>query len=408
MVLPSFSNAQRTAEEPSVSVIVPTYLEAENLRALVPRLAAALESAGLRGEIVVVDDDSRDGTEELCAELARVHPLRLVVRRGERGLATAVIRGMREASGEVFVVMDADLSHPPEKVPELVSALSDPAVDIAVGSRYVPGGGIEEDWGRLRRLDSWVATTLARPLTGCKDPMAGFFAVRRSTVEAAQPLEPIGYRILLEIIVRAGCRNIAEVPIFFATRRHGRSKLDLKERIAYLRHLEKLYAFQFGRTARLVRFLAVGASGMVVDLATFAALLGALPVGPSRALAIWVAMTWNFFWNRRWTFADARPRPALAAYALFSASCLLGAAINYAISVSLIRRFEFFDRRKCLAALLGIAAGTGSNYIFSALVAFRSQRKPRPSRWEGRARPDTIAGRSSDRGAGSPWKGNGT
>jgi len=125
--------------ECEVSVIVPTYREAANLPLLIPRLAVGFPSAGYRGEIVVVDDDSQDGTGEVCQELAREYPLRLLVRHGQRGLFSAVLHGMRHAQGEVLVVMDVDLSHPPERVPELVAALADRAVDLAIGSRYVAG-----------------------------------------------------------------------------------------------------------------------------------------------------------------------------------------------------------------------------------------------------------------------------
>ena len=208
--------------------------------------------------------------------------------------------------------------------------------------------------------------------------MAGFFALRRSTFEAARGLEPLGFKILLELLVRARIECVREVPIQFARRKRGASKLSLRETISYLRHLARLYAFRFPGALRLARFLAVGASGMLVDLGAFFLLLRLLPLGLSVALAIWCAMSWNFFWNRRWTFADARPRPFLIQYVLFSGSCLLGAAINWSISVSLIQTVEFFREVKVAARLLGIAAGVASNYTLSALVVFRPEaRTPR-------------------------------
>lgn len=355
-----------------VSVVVPTYREAENLPLLVPRVMAALAEAGLEGEIVVVDDDSRDGTEEACARLAEEHPVRLIVRKDERGLSSAVILGMREAGGEILVVMDADLSHPPEKVPELVDAIRSRHAAFSLGSRYVPGGGTEEGWGFLRWLNSKVATWLALPLVSCRDPMAGFFAIRRSTFEAARDLDPIGYKIGLELMVKCGVREVDEVPIAFAKRVHGTSKLSLREQVDYLRHLGRLYLFRLGPLARPAQFLAVGATGMVIDLTAFRLLdAAAVPVEIARALAIWTAMTWNFFLNRRFTFSDARRDSPLRQYLLFCGSCLIGALVSWTISVSLIRGTPYFGRHPIRAAIIGIVGGTVSNYILALKVAFR-------------------------------------
>src|SRR5947209_774661 len=149
---------------PDVSVIVPTYCEADNLPLLVPRIAAACPGA----EVLIVDDDSPDATAAVCAGL----PVHLLVRKGGRGLASPVLYGMRQARGDVFVVMDADLSHPPETIPALVDAIRSGA-DFAIGSRYVRGGRTDASW--WRRLTSRVATLLARPLTTARDPLAGFF-----------------------------------------------------------------------------------------------------------------------------------------------------------------------------------------------------------------------------------------
>ena len=237
------------AVRPGVSVVVPTYREAENLPELVGRLAAALEP-GHRWEVVVVDDDSRDGTAEICAALAADHPLRLVTRVGERGLATAAVRGLTEATGAVRVVMDADLSHPPEAVPALVAAVTGPgAADFAIGSRYTPGGAVDAGWGPLRRLNSKAATVLARGLTAAADPLAGFFALRAETFEACPPLDPVGYKIGLELLVKAGVRAVAEVPITFRDRTRGSSKLTVAQQLAYLRHLGRLYGYRAARRA---------------------------------------------------------------------------------------------------------------------------------------------------------------
>jgi dolichol-phosphate mannosyltransferase len=234
-----------------VSVIVPTYREAENLPVLVKALGESLARLPGGYEVIVVDDNSRDGTEEACAELAQSYPLRLLVRRTERGLASAVVHGIEAARGRFLVVMDADLSHPPEAVPALVAPLRADEADFVIGSRYVAGGSTEEGWGVYRWLNSKVATLLAWPLARARDPMAGFFALPRDLFESAARLDPIGYKIGLELLVKCRCRRVVEVPIHFRNRLHGQSKLSLREQVNYLRHLLRLYRFRLGgRTAR--------------------------------------------------------------------------------------------------------------------------------------------------------------
>jgi dolichol-phosphate mannosyltransferase len=227
-----------------VSVIVPTFREADNLPVLVAAIHDALSRQKTTYEIVIVDDDSRDGTEGVCADLARRYPLRLLVRRNERGLASAVVSGMRAAKGTYLVVMDADLSHPPQAIPSLLQPLRSGLADFVIGSRYVKGGSTEEGWGLHRWLNSKFATLLAWPLARARDPMAGFFALRRALFESAGTLDPIGYKIGLELLVKCRCRRVVEVPIHFRNRLHGHSKLNLREQINYLRHLGRLYRFR--------------------------------------------------------------------------------------------------------------------------------------------------------------------
>lgn len=228
---------------PDVSVIIPTYREALNLPLLIPRVAEALTQAGLRGEILVVDDNSPDDTVAVCEQLAARYPVRLIVRTTERGLSSAVLHGLRQARGGVMVVMDADLSHPPEAVPELIHVLRADEADFVIGSRYVRGGSTDERWGLYRWLNSQVARLLAWPLTAARDPLAGFFALPRATWERARALDPVGYKIGLELLVKCGCRRVREVPIEFRDRVHGTSKLSWREQVNYLRHLGRLYSW---------------------------------------------------------------------------------------------------------------------------------------------------------------------
>lgn len=356
-----------------VSIIVPTYREAANLPLLVPRIAVALEQAGLRGEILIVDDNSPDDTPAVCAELAQQYPVRLETRLTERGLSSAVLHGMRLATGDVLLVMDADLSHPPEKIPELVAALGEAETDFVIGSRYVTGAATDEDWGLFRKLNSRGATWLARPLTKAADPMAGFFALRRMTFEAAAPLDPIGYKIGLELIVKCHCRNIREVPIVFADRVHGESKLSLKEQLNYLRHLTRLYKHNYPFVATFTQFALVGLTGMAVDLACLTELLRWLPFSAARGLSIWMAMTWNFLLNRRFTFAASRGDSPFWQYPLFCIGCLAGAFVNWTVSLALMTGMPVFADQPIAASLVGIVAGTAINFVLSKHVAFRKR-----------------------------------
>jgi putative flippase GtrA len=178
------------------------------------------------------------------------------------------------------------------------------------------------------------------------------------------------YKIGLELLVKAGCRKIAEIPISFRDRLHGHSKLTLTEQINYLRHLLRLYKFKLGRAFCPLQFVLVGGTGMMVDVAAFMMLLHFVPLIASWAMAIGTAMTWNFLLNRRFTFSEARQQPILAQYFLFCLLCLIGGMMNWTVSVRLCSTFAFFDRWKLLAALCGVVAGTTFNYVLSSRVVF--------------------------------------
>ena len=226
----------------SVSVIVPTYKEADSLPALLDRLSALREATLPDLRVLIMDDDSGDGTEALIAGRGE-RWVTLVVRKEDKGLSQAVVDGFERGKGDVLVCMDADLSHPPERIPDMLEALEGGA-DFVVGSRYVKGGSTADSWGFLRWLNSWVATVLARPFTSIRDPMSGFFALRRETFQAAKRLNPIGYKIGLELIVKCKCKKVVEIPIHFSQREFGESKLNLRQQLLYLNHLCRLAAFK--------------------------------------------------------------------------------------------------------------------------------------------------------------------
>ncbi len=236
------SHAENRA--PQVSIVVPTFHEAANIPTLCERLFNALAACNIDAELIVVDDNSRDGTIEAVAELALRFPIRIIVRETERGLSSAVVAGFKAARANVLVCMDADLSHPPERVPDLVKPVTQGEIDFCVGSRYVVGAGIEESWGALRVLNSNIATWLARPLTELRDPMAGFFCTTKAVFDRAceKGLTPLGYKIGLEIAVRGQVQRTREVAIQFSDRHSGTSKLGIRQQIEYLIQLAFLYA----------------------------------------------------------------------------------------------------------------------------------------------------------------------
>jgi dolichol-phosphate mannosyltransferase len=195
----------------------------------VPRLAAAL--ALHTWELIIVDDGSPDGTADLAESYADVHPVRVVRRPGKAGLASAVLAGFAQARGDVLLVMDADLSHPPEAVPRLAAAIENGA-DLAVGSRYVRGGGTE-DWPFRRRIVSRAACLLGNVLVPIRDCTSGFFAIRTSALEGVK-LNPIGFKIGFEVMARGRYKRAVEIPYVFRDRELGKSKFGRREVMEYL------------------------------------------------------------------------------------------------------------------------------------------------------------------------------
>jgi len=364
---------------PDVSIIVPTYCEVENLPALIPQIDQALKQTSLRYEIVIVDDDSPDGTEDLCQDLSQRFPLRLITRRDERGLASAVVCGLRAALGKILVVMDADLSHPPTAIPDLVTACQSPCCDFSIGSRYVEGGSIDSNWTRFRHLNSQTASWLARGLTKAKDPMSGFFAIKRSTFIKAQEIRPLGYKIGLELLVRCDCRHVAEVPIAFRDRTLGNSKLTLGQQWLYLRHLGRLYPAKYAGLARIARFGLVGLSGMTVDLTSLTLLRSVLSFPLARALAIGLAMTWNFFLHRGYTFRAPAADSTFRQFGKFVGACLYGALVNWMVSMLVVWSLPPIPGRSLFAAALGVMAGSVCNYLFCQRLVFGQSRATKTS-----------------------------
>ncbi len=354
----------------SISVIVPTYKECENLPELIRRIQKIKERNNLNLELIIVDDNSRDGSEEYIQSLA-LPWCRIIVRRDERGLSSAVLKGFEEAKGDILIVMDADLSHPPEKIPEFIEQIQQGA-DMVVGSRYVPGGKTDEEWGIFRWLNSQIATLLARPLTSIKDPMSGFFALPREIYKQSAPLNPTGYKIALELLVKCPIKKTTEIPIFFSQRARGKSKLSIKEQIKYLVHLRRLYFFKYENLTYFFHFSIIGFSGTGVNLLALTVLVFfGIPVRVSVAIAIIIAMLSNFILNRWFTFPHAVKSPWLPQLIGFMGACSLGAVVNYFTVLFLLHLFPLFEKIPQIPALVGILAGLVFNFILSKNFVFR-------------------------------------
>ncbi|KAG8343869.1 putative Glycosyltransferase like family 2 Glycosyl transferase family 2 [Trypanosoma vivax] len=242
------------------SIVVPTYKERDNIGPLTREVFDSLVASGYVKtdiELIIVDDNSQDGSVEVVEKLQREgYAVRIVVRTNERGLSSAVIHGMDKSSGAFILVMDADLQHPPSAVPHLLCALEKPGVEFVCGTRYHPGVRIDRDWPLYRRIVSWGGRMLSRPLTPLSDPMSGFFALRAEVFQRARgALNPIGYKIALEIFVKSNVSKYEEVGFNFSTRLTGESKLTGKVIVHYLQHLQSLYVYCYGRLIKYVILL---------------------------------------------------------------------------------------------------------------------------------------------------------
>ncbi|HMK22110.1 MAG TPA: polyprenol monophosphomannose synthase [Terriglobales bacterium] len=233
--------AARPAER--LALVIPTLREAENIRVVLDRVRASLDPLGMAYEILIVDDDSQDGIEAIVVAIAAEDPrVRLLVRKGERGLGGAVLYGWKHTDADVLGVIDADLQHPPELLPRLWQAM-ETGSDVVLASRYAPQGGLE-NWHPARHLLSRMAIWLTYPLqkqgTRVQDPMAGFFMVRRSCLREVE-LHNKGFKILLEILVRGKVNSVTEVPFTFGPRRAGTSKANLAVGLDYFGLLWRLW-----------------------------------------------------------------------------------------------------------------------------------------------------------------------
>nr|WP_026098904.1 glycosyltransferase [Oscillatoria sp. PCC 10802] len=385
--VPPLAPAPAGTDEPPLrfSLVIPTYKESQNIPQIVERLSQLLDSViPNEYELIVVDDDSPDLTWKVAQELIPEYPqLRVMRRQGERGLSSAVIRGWQVARGEVLGVIDADLQHPPQTLLQLWSEIQRGA-DLAAASRHVEGGGVS-DWSPIRRFLSRGAQTLGLIILPgvvgrVSDPMSGYFLVRREAI-AGKTMNPLGYKILIEVIGRGNIRWIGEVGYVFQERQEGESKVTWKQYVEYIGHLLRL---RFARwpVARFFRFGAVGFSGVFVDMAILFLLSDPTTLGwgltRSKIIASEVAIVNNFLWNDLWTFGDIASkqrgwRKRVKRFVKFNIICLAGLVLNVLLLNLLFNLlgFQYLPYGRYLANLIAIAAVTVWNFWINLKLSWR-------------------------------------
>jgi dolichol-phosphate mannosyltransferase len=321
-----------------VTIVSPTYNEADNIPRLVDEVGNAL--SGIDYELLIADDDSPDRTWAVAQEAAGHNPrLRVLRRHTDRGLSQAVIEGFLSSSSEYVGAIDADLQHDPAILQQMISAL-DAGAEIVVASRYIDGGGTGR-WNAVRRFESWVATKLAQTFLGVQltDPMSGYFVMRRGDfIRIHKELDTRGFKILLEIIARLAPSRLDEVPYTFGVRVAGESKLSSKVVLQYLGQLWKLSSVSRYMSVRFIKFGLVGASGTIVNLIVFLAFARLFGVRDWRisASATVLANLTNYVANNAWTFVDRGHRgwsllKGYISYLTFSSVGLAVSTLSFAV-----------------------------------------------------------------------------
>jgi dolichol-phosphate mannosyltransferase len=369
--------ADRATLPVDVAVVIPTLNERENVPVLVERLGSAL--AGIRWEVVFVDDDSPDGTADVVRELAQQQSnIRCVQRLGRRGLSSACIEGALASSAPYIAVMDADLQHDEALLPKMLATIKEQQLDIVVGTRYGAEGSVG-DWQKSRVVISGLASRLARLVLKAEltDPLSGFFVITRGAFAATmRNLSGQGFKILLDIFASAPRPlAFAELPFHFRRRIHGESKLDTLVAWEYLTLLLDKLAGPI-IPVRFLLFAMIGGFGVLTHLATL--WLSVYPLGlafeAGQAIATMVAMTGNFLLNNLFTYRDRRLRGLALVTGLLSfyAVCGLGAAANVGIASHLFASQHSW----WLAGLGGAAIGAVWNYAMSSVFVWRSRAAP--------------------------------
>lgn len=350
-----------------VSIIIPTLNEEENIADLIAELSKVIKYINCDSEIIIVDDSSEDNTLEIIRNLINDYQnLKLIIRK-ERGITSAIMRGFQEAKGNIFCVMDADFSHQPRFIPELLKTLINSEADMVIASRYLDKSCLK-NWSFRRRILSRVATTIARLVTEIKDPLSGFFVIKKEVLENIE-LNPSNPKICLEIITKGRFKNkIIEIPYEFKDRLKGKSKLLSGNTIkCFLINFSYLILAYDNALKRFIKFILVGGVGTIINLIVFYCLVKYLALWYifSAVVSFFVAVTSNYFLNKQWTFANL----VKASYLKFVFISLSGLVFNIIILFLLV---EYLKMNYFFAQLIAIGIAALWNFYNSQKYVFKS------------------------------------
>ncbi len=374
-----------------VSIIIPTYNESKNIVDILKSIGQNLPIS-VKTEAIVIDDNSPDGTGKIVEDYLKNvkkmagYTIDIIHRKTKNGLSSAILKGIQHAKGETIVVMDSDFSHPPQIIPRMIEAIKKYQCDIVVASRYVKGGNID-GWSLKRKIVSKLATVIAKKgLTiDTADPMSGFFAFKRSIINGLK-FDAIGYKMLLEILVKTRGVNVKEIPYSFKDREFGSSKVGISTILDYLKSIMKLYRYgkkqeknESRKSIRFIskaaRFYTVGASGLGVNyLVSLLFTIGITDLWYLYAniFGIFASITTNFFANKIWTFEDRNfsSKRTTLQYLKFISFSSMGAAVQLGMIYSLV---EVYFVAYPIALVLAVLTAAFGNFILNKKWTFKEK-----------------------------------
>ena len=374
-------------DNPQVSIIIPTYNESLNILNILRSIKNILPKSILV-EALVVDDNSPDGTGRIVEKYIKDTPktnfsIGVLHRTAKIGLGSAIMSGIKRARGNLLVVMDGDLSHPPEVIPKMIDALKN--FDLVIASRYTKGGKVV-DWPMKRRLMSKLGTKIANVSLGIqtKDPMSGFFAFKKPIMNGLK-IDAIGYKLLLEILVKLKDVRIQEIPYTFQNRTEGSSKMDTSTVIDYMHSIWRLYLHNRSiddeprKSVHFVskagRFFTVGASGLLLNFIISTLFVSGITEFwyiHANLIGIFFSMSTNFFLNKIWTFRDRNfsPRIISSQYVKFLSLSSVGALVQISLVYYLV---DIVDFTYSYALVLAVLTAAMSNFILNKKLTFNEK-----------------------------------
>ena len=378
-------------ENEQVSIIIPTYNESENILRILRSIGEIIPK-NIPTQTIVVDDNSPDGTGKLVEDYLKTvkkmadNTIEIIHRKTKDGLGSAILKGIQQAKGDTIVVMDCDFSHPPQIIPKLLESIKKYQYDIAVASRYIKGGEIQ-GWSLKRKLMSKFATLIAKKGLGINthDPMSGFFAFKRNIINGLN-IDAIGYKILLEILVKTKNVTIKEIPYTFQDRESGSSKLGIKTIFEYFKSVWKLYRYgkplekQEKRSSvkflsKAARFYTVGASGFIVNYLISLLFTGGISdmwYLHANVLGIIASITTNFILNKAWTFGDRDfgIKKTISQYGKFAMFSSFGALVQLGMVYLLV---DSADIVYPMALILAVMTAAFGNFVFNKKFTFKEK-----------------------------------